>query len=282
MTGCQIKMIGLDLDGTLLNEKKELLPFTRQIVDRAIARGIVVLIATGRTFAAIPEELRYYPGLRYVLTANGARVIDLEGERSLFERLLPVEKAKKALETLRKYDTLQEVYFDGQGYADQDKLDNISHYQHNPYMRDYVLKSRIGVQDIMALTNQRNQDMDKVQALFADMEEKKRARRELEQQDGLSIVSSLGYNLEINAEGVNKGTALAELGRRLGISRGEIMACGDGDNDIEMLREAGLGIAMSNAQEMVKAAADYITLSNEEEGAAKAIEKFALRGGELC
>lgn len=133
-------------------------------------------------------------------------MIDMEGEgRCLFERLLPVEKAKKALETLRKYDTLQEVYFDGQGYADQDKLDNICHYQHNPYMRDYVLKSRTGVQDIMALTNQRNQDMDKVQALFADMEEIKRARIELERPKQSKNLLSEEENYVRSNKGINTG-----------------------------------------------------------------------------
>ena len=124
--------------------------------------------------------------------------------------------------------------------------------------------------------------MDKIQALFADMEERDAAWKELEQQGGLALVGSLGYNIEINAAGVNKGTALVELGRILGIKREEIMACGDGDNDADMLREVGLGVAMENAIDTVKEAADYITVSNNEQGAAKAIERFALRGGELC
>ena len=198
------------------------------------------------------------------------------------ERLLPIEKAKKALETLRKYDTLQEVYFDGQGYADKEKLDSISRYHHKPHMWDYVRRTRKAVPDVMALAMERYQDMDKMQALFANLEDKTAAWRELEQQEGIVLVSSLGYNIEINAAGVNKGTALVELGSMIGIRREEIMACGDGDNDIEMIKEAGFGVAMGNAEEEVKAAADYITLSNEEEGAAKAIERFALRGGDIC
>ena len=103
------------------------------------------------------------------------------------------------------------------------------------------------------------------------------ARRRLE------LVGSLQYNIEINAVGVNKGTGLVNLGKMLGIRREEIMACGDGDNDIAMLKEVGFGVAMANAEEKVKAVADYITESNNDEGAAKAIEKFVLkRGGELC
>ncbi|GAA0273570.1 sugar-phosphatase [Faecalicatena contorta] len=278
----QIKMIGLDLDGTLLNDKKELLPYTKHVLQEAIAKGIVVLMATGRPFTGIPEELRFFPGIRYALTANGARVIDAQEGKILIERLLPIEKAKKALETLRKYDTLQEVYFDGQGYADKEKLDSISRYHHNPHMWDYVRRTRKAVPDVMALAMERYQDMDKMQALFANLEDKTAAWRELEQQEGIVLVSSLGYNIEINAAGVNKGTALVELGSMIGIRREEIMACGDGDNDIEMIKEAGFGVAMGNAEEEVKAAADYITLSNEEEGAAKAIERFALRGGDIC
>ena len=92
----------------------------------------------------------------------------------------------------------------------------------------------------------------------------------------MELVGSLKYNIEINAKGVNKGTGLVRLGRLLGIPREEIMACGDGDNDTAMLREAGFGVAMANAEEQVKRAADYITSGNEEEGAARAIEKFVL------
>ena len=72
----KIKMIGLDLDGTLLNERKEILPYTRQVLRKAVERGIIVLVATGRPFAGIPEELRVWSGMRYAVTANGARVID--------------------------------------------------------------------------------------------------------------------------------------------------------------------------------------------------------------
>lgn len=273
----QIKMIGLDLDGTLLNEKKEILPYTKRILNQAIEQGIVVLAATGRPFAGIPRELRCHPGIRYAITSNGARVMDIKENRPLMERLLPIKRAKKALETFRKYDTLQEVYFDGQGYVEEQQLKNIGHYHHDPNMWEYVLKSRQAVQeDIMELVEAKNRDMDKVQAIFADGEEQKAAWAELERQEGIVLVTSLGYNIEINASGVNKGTALLELGKILNISRKEIMACGDRDNDIAMLKEAGLGVAMGNAEEEVKAVADYITVSNIKEGAARAIERFAL------
>lgn len=271
----KIKMIGLDLDGTLLTSDKKLLPFTRQVLTEAIERGIQVLMATGRPYTGIPEELRKLPGIRYALTSNGARILDTQTGKALIEHLLPLESAKKALEILQKYDTLQEVYFEGQGYAEAEKLDRISRYHHNPHMWEYVRSSRKPVDSLPELIAREGRDMDKVQALFADMVELAQAWKELERCKELVLVSSLGYNIEINAAGVDKGIGLMELGELLGFCPEEIMACGDGDNDIQMLERAGIGVAMGNAEEKVKAAADYITETNDEEGAAKAIIRYA-------
>lgn len=272
-------MIGLDLDGTLLTDKKEILPYTREVLRKAIDRGIIVLVATGRPWTGIPEELRDFPGMRYALTANGARIMDNDTGTVLAERLLSPELAARALKICGKYDALQEVYFDGQGYAEAEKMKHIERYHKNPNMWEYMKKTRIPVEDVAELVEKENRGLDKTQALFADMGERQRAWEELEKVDGLALVGSLKYNIEINAAGVNKGTGLVALGRMLGIRREEIMACGDGDNDTVMLREVGFGVAMANAEEQVKEAADYITESNEAEGAAKAIEKFALEGG---
>lgn len=272
----QIKMIGLDLDGTLLNTKKELTDHTRRVLAEAIDAGILVLMATGRPFTGIPEELRTFPGIHYALTSNGARVLDTAHNKILIEQLLPMESAKKALRIFEKYDTLSEIYFDGQGYADAAKLDNVGKYHHDPNMWNYVRTTRIAVPDIWDVIAKENRNMDKVQALFADMDERAAAWTELSELKELELVGSLSYNIEINAAGVNKGTALVALGEMLGIPRESIMACGDGDNDVHLLREVGFGVAMANAQPKVKDVADYITASNDEDGVARAIEKFAL------
>lgn len=272
----KIKMIGLDLDGTVLTEKKELTERTKAAISKALARGVVVLVATGRPWMGIPEELRKFPGMRYALTSNGARIIDTVEDRVIEEHLLSPQLAQKVLEICGKYDTLQEVYFDGQGYAPADQMAFVERYHRNPSMCEYMRKTRIPVEDIGALVKKENRGLDKVQTLFADMDERELAWKELEAVGGLELVGSLRYNIEINAGGVNKGKGLVNLGRMLGISREEIMACGDGDNDIVMLREAGFGVAMANGEEKVKEAADYITLSNEEDGVADVIEKYVL------
>ena len=272
----KIKMIGLDLDGTVLTEKKELTVRTREAISRALAQGVVVLVATGRPWMGVPEELRHFPGMHYALTSNGARIIDTQTDQVIEEHLLGPDLAQKVLEICGKYDTLQEVYFDGQGYAPADKMNCVEKYHKNPSMCEYMRKTRIPVDDISELVKKENRGLDKVQALFADMNERRAAWKELEAEAGLELVGSLRYNIEINAAGVNKGKGLVNLGRMLGIRREEIMACGDGDNDIVMLREAGFGVAMANGEEKVKEAADYITLSNEEDGVADVIEKYVL------
>ncbi len=272
-------MVGLDLDGTLLTDRKEITPRTRKVISQAIAEGIVVLVATGRPWLGVPDELREFPGMRYALTSNGARILDTQEGAVLEEHLLLPDSAEKALEICGKYDTLMEIYFDGQGYAPADKMAKLERYHKNPNMWEYMRKTRIPVDNIFELLERENRGVDKVQALFSDMEERQAALRELEREPGLELVGSLKYNIEINAAGVNKGTGLLNLGRLLGIRREEIMACGDGDNDTVMLREVGFGVAMGNAEEQVKEAADYIAPTNEEEGVAEAIEKFVLRGG---
>ncbi len=262
----KIKMIGLDLDGTLLNDKKELTPYTRQVMEEAIRQGVTVLVATGRPWMGVPEFLKSFPGMDYALTSNGARIVRTQDGSVLMEQLLSRDKAKKILEICVKYDTLQEVYFDGQGYAESEVFRRIT---------SACSSGRVAI-------DRESRSLDKVQALFADLDERARAWKELETLEEVEIVGSLKYNIEVNAAGVNKGSGLVELGKRLGIEREEIMAFGDGDNDEPMLREAGFGVAMANAEEKVKAAADYITGSNEEDGVAKAIERFVLEGGEVC
>lgn len=278
----QIKMVGLDLDGTLLNSKKELTLYTKEVIAKAIEKGVHVLVATGRPFTGVPKELREFPGMRYALTSNGARILDTATGELLIEHLLSRESAKKTLEITGKYDTLQEIYFDGQGYAEREKLDHVERYHHDPNMWEYVRSSRIPVPDVMELLNSKEQELDKVQALFADMEERRAAWKELSECKDLNLVSSLKYNIEINAAGVNKGKGLIALGELLGIKREEIMAIGDGDNDIEMITEAGVGVAMGNAEEPVKRNADYVTGTNDEDGAAQAIVRYVLEGGKEC
>lgn len=276
--GYRIRMIGLDMDGTLLTTEKELTEHTRGVLREAIDRGVVVLPATGRPLAGIPEEVLKFPGVRYAVASNGARIVDLKENRVIYEDLVPYETGRRVLEICSRYDSMLEIYYDGVGYAEEEKLKHLDEYVPRLPMARYIASSRRPVADVRAMHEERKAPTDKVQALFRTTEECKKAWKEVEKEiPDIEITGALSNNIEVNAKGVNKGRGLMILGELLGIHREEIMAVGDGSNDIAMLREAGLGVAMENATEAVKAAADVVTLSNDQEGAAAAIEKYVLQ-----
>ena len=133
------------------------------------------------------------------------------------------ENAIQILDIFNKYDSLQEVYFDGQGYADKDKLENLNRYLLDLNMVEYMLKTRKTVTDIRRLVSEKNKDMDKVQALFSDLNDREKALEEIRQTQNVTIACSQATNIEVNAPGINKGSGLLRLGEMLGIRREEIM-----------------------------------------------------------
>lgn len=277
----KIKMIGFDLDGTLLTDQKELGEYTVQILKRAVEEGIVILPITGRPLCGLPEEVTGLTGLRYAITANGARILDLKNAAVLKEQLVSVETAEKILDILGNYDSLREIYYDGTGYAEREKLEQIDHFFEEGPMAEYVRSTRQPVENLMDKFRKESREVDKVQGVFADLGEREAALDEIRKLEGVIITGALHNNIEVNAAGVDKGNALLWLAQYLGIAPKETMAFGDGNNDITLLEKAGTGVAMKNGIEEVKHAADRITeKTNDEEGAAKFIETYVLKKGE--
>lgn len=277
----KIKMIGFDLDGTLLTDQKELGEYTVQILKRAVEEGIVILPITGRPLCGLPEEVTGLTGLRYAITANGARILDLKNAAVLKEQLVSVETAEKILDILGNYDSLREIYYDGTGYAEREKLEQIDHFFEERPMAEYVRSTRQPVENLMDKFRKESREVDKVQGVFADLGEREAALDEIRKLEGVTITGALHNNIEVNAAGVDKGNALLWLAQYLGIAPEETMAFGDGNNDITLLEKAGTGVAMKNGIEEVKHAADRITeKTNDEEGAAKFIETYVLKKGE--
>ena len=164
-----------------------------------------------------------------------------------------------------------------QGYTAADCMEHIWDYFPDPSMQRYILTTRIPVQNVKETLLLHNRPVDKVHGVFRNPEEKEKARQRVRTISEIEVTGAFFHNLEVNAKGVTKGQALLRLGEMLGIKREEIMACGDGMNDYEMLSAVGFGVAMGNAMEPLKEIADYITETNDENGVAKAIEKFVLR-----
>ena len=276
MQNKQIKMVGLDMDGTLLTSDKTLSEYTKKVLIEAMEQGCYVLLATGRPISGIPDDLLHFPGMKYTVTSNGARIFNIETGECIHECLLPVDKACEVLDIFADYDHLQEAFVNGRGYTKKASLDQVERYFFTEAAVDYMRRTRTPVVDVKEKILELGQLPDKVQGVFADMTERQEAEDRVSRIPGLVATSALGNNVEVNAVGADKGLGLLKLGEILGISRDEIMACGDGTNDSSMILAAGVGVAMGNAVDEVKAIADYITLTNDEDGVAKAIEKFVL------
>ena len=272
-------LIGFDLDGTLLTTEKRLTEYTKDVLKRAYEKGILLVPATGRPLSGIPGEVLDLPGVRYVISANGGRIIDTKQQRLIYEELVPPDTAQKILDIFGRYDALREIYYDGVGYAQEDFLKNISRYMEHPPMAEYVLNTRRPVPDIMAKFEKENRGVDKVQGLFVSVEDRDRALADMRDVRDVSVTGALEKNIEVNAAGVNKGTALKILGELLHIRPEDIMAFGDASNDLAMIQAVGTGVAMENGIEEVKQAADHVAPPNDADGVARFIEAYVLNEG---
>ena len=253
LTNADIRLMAFDLDGTLLNAAKELTPRNRSALERAADKGIQIVPTTGRLFQAIPEEIRAFPFLRYAITINGAAVFDTLTGDNLYRAEIPLENAIGIMSYLDQFPVIYDCYKDNGGIRTMRKP--------VPELKEFLLQQGGSVQ--------------KIQLFSTDPALRTALLKELPLRfDGLSVSSSVERNVEINHKDANKGAALMGLASRLGLTRSQVMSFGDGLNDISMIREAGVGVAMQNAVEEVKSAADLITGSCEESGVAQVIEQL--------
>lgn len=271
-----IRMIGFDLDGTLLTTQKQLTERTKQALAKAANAGIIILPATGRPKSGIPKEIVELPFVEYAITSNGARIVNLKTGETLFQKTLDREKAGKILDILGEYDTLREIYYDGIGYADEDKLQEVERYLENPAMRHYVSTTRVPVKSVVEKYETESRNMDKVQGLFANPEECLEASARIQEAVEAEVTAALHNNVEIMEAGVDKGNAIRFMADKFGIAIEEVMTFGDGGNDKSMIEAAGVGVAVANGVEELRQAADFVAESNDEEGVAKVIETYIL------
>lgn len=270
----KIRLIGLDLDGTTLTTDKRLTLHTKEVLEACIRQGIEVLPATGRVWSGIPKELTDIEGVRYVISSNGAAVVELATGKAVYTNGIGWQRALEIFDILEKYDTFYDIYAMGNGWCEGRFYDDLDAFGIESFLQPMVKKSRTRIDDLREWVREHKVPVEKINMFFIDEENRQRAFRELGQISDLAVTCSLTNNLEINHCTCNKGDALINLGRILGIPMEQIMACGDGNNDLEMIRDAGVGIAMENGEDSVKEAADYITATNDEEGVAQAIELF--------
>ena len=265
------KMIVLDLDGTLTNNKKEITPRTKEALMKAQAKGVKIVLASGRpTYGIMPlaEELELKKNGGFILAFNGGKIIDCSDCRTIFEQKLD-ETLVPLLYHAAKKAGMQILTYQGEGIAATDEKDK--------YVQEEARINKMPVEEYDDFLQQVVYPVNKClivgnPAPLHQLEIK--LKKELEGR--MDVYRSADYFLECVPLGIDKARSLDRLITTLGITKEEVIACGDGYNDLSMINFSGLGVAMSNAADDIKAQADYVTLSNEEDGIAHVVDKFIL------
>ena len=268
-----IRLIAFDLDGTLLRSDKSISPRTMQALLGAKEKGVLLVPATGRLYRSLPEALRNPALMRYLILINGAQVYDSVQSRTLLREELTPELALQMMQFLKTRNVVRGVYIDGLGHMSREDYEEIDAVAATPGTAALMRHSYQPDGELDTLTAQ-SDSVQKIIAFFRNPEDKQPVIREiLARFPGYAVSSSLGNNIEINAKNATKGNALRFLCRALGLSPAYCMAFGDGTNDYSMLRAAGFGVAMGNASQEVQSCADAVTLTNDEDGVARMIER---------
>lgn len=267
-----IRLVGLDLDGTLLTCDQRITPRTKRAIQRANQAGCLVIPATGRAVQDIPEEFLQIPGVDWAVTTNGATVVDLTGKNEPLRFWIPTQHWMLAQQLTSDLDVAQDVFVNGHGYTSAELLERVEEWA-PPGLAEYIRKSRRPLPDVAEFAKQFDK-VEKTNLFFSDLAQRQEARRRLEKTGVFAVTSSAPNNLELNAAGVNKGRALLALAQKLGFEARQVMACGDSENDADMLRAVGLSVAMGNASPQIQSLADWVTDTNNQDGVAKALERF--------
>ncbi len=274
----RIRMIALDLDGTVFDGDKKVTKHTQEILEEAIRRGIVVFPCTGRPWTGIPEEIRKIRGMKYAVTSNGARTVKFDTGETIRENCLSHRKTMELIDAaIASPEGVWEIYVDGKCYADADTYRIIQSPDINQAMLDYIRKTRNLVKNLRDWAEKEGVRTEKLHMMFERTDLRDRCMEKFQTFPDIDISYASTFNLEINDISCSKGRGILDLAEYLGIDRDEIMACGDSRNDWPMLRDAGFAVVMGNADEDTKKLADFVTKSNEEDGVAYAVEKFVLK-----
>ncbi|WP_296056505.1 Cof-type HAD-IIB family hydrolase [uncultured Blautia sp.] len=266
-----VKLIASDLDGTLLTNKKELSPRTREALDLAAAQGIYLVPATGRSFESVPEMIREYPGVEYLITANGGAVYSVSEKKRVYQCLMTPESVDAAIAVRKREKMVMEVVVDGVPYAEEAYVRDPIRYLATEYGARYIKATRTPVKDIIEFAAQHAKELDSI-SFVCSHEDRNRLYTSLEKEiPDIYVTSSVSNLLEMGHKDAGKGKTLLWLLDKLGISPEEAMAFGDADNDSSMLEAVKYGIAMGNATENCKKSAACVTGTNEEDGVAEAI-----------
>ena len=265
------KVLAFDIDGTLLDSKKQLAESTRRTIMAAAKQGCKIAIATGRPVQGVKDiatELKFDEINGYVISLNGGLVMSWQDKKVVQEHKIPVEYNSLICD-LAKEHNVNILTYDGD--------DVITETPNDKYAQIEANINKINIRQVDDMKAHLDFGVPKFIMLgdgdvLAEVEKKIKPVLE----ENLDVYRSEPFFLEVLPKGINKANALESLLKEVGASREELMAFGDGYNDISMIEYAGMGVAMANGNDSIKEKADYIAPSNDEDGIAHVLEKFVL------
>ncbi|MBQ7827785.1 MAG: HAD family phosphatase [Clostridia bacterium] len=274
-----IKLIATDLDGTLL------LPDHVTVSEENIAalraaseQGIKIVIASGRTHGVFSKGVAELDVVDFAIMSNGAAFMAYDHGRPLDRSPvteMPYEVWTRAYDIIASAGAHPEIYAFGHSFMDESRREGFASPVITPALVE-ELKSHVGFVDDVKETLA-GKSAEKICVLSVPEDTRDRMMAQLRADDRIALVNSIPGNVEVNAAGTGKGNALAMLCKELGIMPDEVMALGDAENDLDMLRFAGCSVAMGNASDEVKAVCRYVTDRSENHGVAKAVYKYAIK-----
>lgn len=267
-----IQCIALDLDRTTLDAGGHLSPGNRQALERAIASGVHIVIASGRAFATLPKDVVSIPGLEYAITSNGAAVYHIPTGTCLRRCLLRPRSVEAILRLTAAEPVAYEAFVDGKAYGDADYIRDPVKYGASPRAVEYVRSTRHLEEDITGFIRSHIEELDSMDVIVRDGAMKERLSAILrENVPDIYLTSSVPQLIELSHRDAGKHAGVRFLTELLGLSPSAVAAFGDGDNDADMLACVGCGIAVANASPACLAAADRITGRHDEDGVAQGI-----------
>ena len=262
------KMIALDIDGTLASSEHKILPETKEALIKAQEKGLKVILASGRPTPGVinlAKELKLEEFGGFILSYNGGRITNVKTKEVIHEVFLTPEEAHEIYD-FAKENNVNIMAYDGDDIIteNEDEYSQLeSHINTMPLKLTDDFKKAVINQTIKTLTTGNPEMLAEVEKKYIE----KFGER-------FSVCRSMPFFLEVMPYGINKALSLGRLLNKLDLSPADLVACGDGFNDIEMVKYAGLGVAMGNATNEVKAVADYVTRSNDDNGIVDVLEKF--------
>ena len=276
-----IKLVALDLDGTLFDNSSRISKRNLTAIRSITDKGIHVVISTGRPFEGIPFDQIKGTGINYAITANGSGIYEISTGKCLYENAMDEELVTPILNFLLTRDIHMEAFIGGKGYTPIQCVETAQKLTVPSSIKNYIITTRTRLDNILQFIHENQLKVQKMTLNFypaADgtLIDRETVRKFLVSNPSITTVCGGYNNLEFTRADANKGVGLRKLAEILGVNPDATMAIGDTENDLAIIEAAGIGVAMGNATDAVKARADYVTTTNTKDGVAAAIEHFIL------